>query len=197
LTRTEAAPRDGIRVTSPARTLLDLAGLVEVNVLELALDHLWRRRVVEPKRLLRYLDDDWCRARRGSARLRRLVAERTGQGPSGSDIETKLLQLIRDSRLPLPTRQYPVVTPFGPRYIDLAYEREKVAIELDGMESRLDPVVFLDDRVRQNLIEAQGWTFRRFGYAHVNHEPLWTIFTLAEAIGLFPTRWSRTRRQSD
>lgn len=190
LTRTEAAPRDGVRVTSPARTLLDIADEVDPKVLELTLDNFWRRKLVAPTRLMTYLEDEWCMARRGSAQLRRLVAERAGQRPAGSDLETQLFQLIRETKLPLPTRQYPVVTPFGPRYLDLAYPARKVAIELDGRESRFDPDVFLDERVRQNLIEAQGWTFRRFGYAHVTGEPLWTVFTVAEAIGAFPTRWS-------
>ncbi len=189
LSPSEAAVHDGIRVTSPMRTLLDLAGILDPKLLELALDRLWRRRLVEPRRLLVYLDDTWCRVRRGSGDLRRLVRERLGQGPSGSDIETLLLQLIRDAGLPLPVRQHPVVTPFGPRYLDLAYPDPKIAIETDGMESRLDPDVFLDDRVRQNLVEAQGWTFRRFGYAHVTEQQLWTLFTLGEALGVRPVRW--------
>lgn len=126
--------------------------------------------------------------------LHRLALQRCGEGPSGSDVETLLLQLIRDAGLPVPVRQHPVVTPFGVRYLDLAYVDEKIAIEIDGMDSRLDPRVFLDDRVRQNLIEAQGWTFRRFGYVHVTENSLWTIFTLGEALWLRPVRWTRNRQ---
>jgi very-short-patch-repair endonuclease len=190
LGRSEAAALGGIRVTSPMRTLLDVGALVEPRLLELALDRLWRRGLIEPRRLVVYLADEWCARKRGSAALRRLAAERCGQGPSGSDIETLLLQLIREANLPLPVRQHPVVTPFGVRYLDLAYVREKIAIELDGMDSRLDIRVFLDERVRQNLIEAQGWTFRRFGYAHVTKDAVWTVFTLGEALGLRPIRWT-------
>ena len=125
--------------------------------------------------------------------LRKLVRQRLGEGPSGSDVETLLLQVIRDASLPLPVRQYPVVTPFGVRYLDLAYPEHRVAIELDGMDSRLDPQVFLDDRVRQNLIEGQGWTFRRFGYAHVTEDRLWTLFTIAQSLCLTPVAWRRNR----
>jgi very-short-patch-repair endonuclease len=187
---TEAAPLDGIRVTSPGRTLLDLSADEDEKVLELALDRLWRRKLVEPRRLLAYLAGDWCVARRGSAALRALASQRVGQGPSGSDIETLFLQILRDARLPLPVRQYPVVTPCGPRYLDFAYAQERVAIEIDGMDSRLDPEVFLDERDRQNLIEAQGWTFRRFGHAHVRKDALWTVFSVAEALGRWPVRWT-------
>ena len=189
LTRSEAAPRDGVRLTAPMRTLLDLAGVLDPRLLELALDRSWRRRLVQPARLLSYLQDDWCRAKRGTGLLRRLVRERLGEGPSGSDIETLLLQVIRDAGLPLPVRQHPVVTAFGPRYLDLAYPQHRVAIETDGMDARLDPEVFLDERDRQNLVESQGWTFRRFGYAHVTHNALWTAFTIGEALGLRPVRW--------
>ena len=190
LGRSEAAPSDGIRVTSPMRTLLDLGAILELRPLELALDRFWRRGLIAPRRLALYLADEWCTRKRGSAVLRKLAAERCGQGPSGSDIETLLLQLIREANLPLPVRQHPVVTPFGVRYLDLAYVRERVAIELDGMDSRLDPSVFLDDRARQNLIEAQGWTFRRFGHAHVTTNGVWAVFTLGEALGLRPIRWT-------
>lgn len=193
LSRSEAAPRDGVRVTSPMRTFLDLADLLDPRLLELALDRAWRRGLVHPARLLGYLEDDWCRARRGTAVLRGMARERLGQGPAGSDLETMFLQLLRDAGLPLPVRQYPVVTPFGPRYLDLAFADPRLAIELDGMESRLDPEVFLDERARQNLIEAQGWTFRRFGYAHVTHEPLWTAFTVGDALGRWPVKWVSMR----
>ncbi len=191
LLRTEAAPLDGIRVTSPMRTLVDLAEVVEAAEVELALDRLWRRRVVDLRRLVNYLGDPWCMHKRGSAALRALARERSGDRASGSDVETLLLQIIRNARLPLPVRQHRVVTPFGLRYLDLAYVERKIAIEVDGMESRFDREVFLDGRVRQNLIEAQGWTFRRFGFAHVTDNPLWTVFTLAEALHVQPTRWKR------
>lgn len=189
LTRSEAAVRDGIRITSPMRTLGDLAGVVEPKLLELGHDVLWRRGLVHPARLLDYLSDDWWSRRPGTGVLRALARERLGQGPSGSDLETLLFQLIRDSGLPLPVRQHPVVTPFGVRYIDLAYPGPKLAIELDGMESRLDPTVFLDERVRQNLITAQGWTFKRFGYSHVTDSGLMVLVTLGEALRLRPVRW--------
>jgi hypothetical protein len=189
LSPAEAAPRDGVPVTSPMRTLLDLADLVDSNLLELALDRLLRRRLVDPHRLVGYLDDEWCTHRGGSGALRRLARERCGQGASGSDVETLLLQIIRDAGLPLPVRQHPVATPFGVRYLDLAYVPQRIAIEMDGMDSRLDPRVFLDDRDHQNLIEAQGWTFRRFGYAHVTAQASWTVFTIGQALSLRPVRW--------
>jgi very-short-patch-repair endonuclease len=190
LGRSEAASRDGIRVTTPMRTLADLADVLDAKPLELTLDRFLRRGLVHPSRLRTYLEDDWCRRRRGTVVLRKLVAERLGQRPSGSEIETLMLQLIRDAGLPLPVGQHPVKTPFGVRYLDLAYPDKKIAIELDGMDSRLDRDVFLDERVRQNLIEAQGWAFRRFGEAHVTEHRLWCAFTLGEALELRPVRWA-------
>jgi very-short-patch-repair endonuclease len=175
------------------RTLLDIAGAVETRLLGLALDRLWRRALVHPRRLVVYLDDPWYENRRGSAALRRLAAPRIGDRPNGSDVETLLLQLIDDANLPTPTRQHPAVAAFGVRYLDMAYVEHRVAIEIDGMESRMDPEVSLDDRVRQNLIEAQGWTFRRFGYAHVTENGSWTLFTLGEALRLRPSRWTKDR----
>src|SRR5581483_6423710 len=108
LSVSEAAVRDGIRMTSPMRTLLDLASCIEPDLLELALDRLWRRSLVHPPRLAVYLSDDWCDTRRGTAALRRLISERIGDRPSGSDIETLFLQMLRDAHLPLPARQHPV-----------------------------------------------------------------------------------------
>jgi hypothetical protein len=195
----EAAVRDGIRVTSTMRTLLDLAEILEPNLVELTLDRFWRRGFVDPRRLSTYLDDRWSRRRRGTAVLRGLVRARVGDRPSGADVETLLLQLIHDARLPPPARQHRVVTPFGVRYLDLAYPAPKIAIEKgrDGEPTRSGGV---PRRARPaDLIEAQGWTVRRFGYAHVTRDRLWTIFTLVDALEVRPVRWTKaewaTRRR--
>jgi hypothetical protein len=189
LQRSEAASRSGTRVTSPMRTLADLSSVVEAKQLELVLDAFWRRKLVHPARFLAYLEDPWFRSRAGTGILRSLLRERLGQAPSGSDLETLMFQLIRDAGLPLPVRQHPVKTPFGVRYLDLAYPDHKIAIELDGRASRWDKDIFLDERVRQNLIEAQQWSFRRFGYEHATEHQLWCIFTLGEALGMRPVLW--------
>ncbi len=180
-------------VTNPARTLLDIASQVDEETLERSLDMLWRRGSVHPERLAEFLDARWCRTRPGSDTLRSLVSIRAGRAPD-SDLESLYLRLLRRARLPLPERQFVVSTPSGRRRIDCAYPSQMVAIELDGFEPHVaSRRRFEDDRVRQNEIEALGYTFRRFTWRQVTREPTSVIVTTAEAIGLRPDRWVSAR----
>jgi hypothetical protein len=95
----EIARRHDIPMTSPARTIVDLAAKATDDELEWALGCAQRRGAATPGRLLTLLSR---RPRvRGSARLRRLL----GNGPAAftrSPAERSLLRLLRKAPLPKP-----------------------------------------------------------------------------------------------
>ena len=93
---------DGIPVTRPARTLLDLATVEPVDVIERCLDEALRRRLVSLPFLERWLADPKRKRHRGNRVLKRLINERATRGATESPIEQMLLQLIRARGLPLP-----------------------------------------------------------------------------------------------
>lgn len=178
------------RLTSPMRTLADVARFVDAVVLELALDAMWRRKLVQPERLAAYLADPWMRTRAGVHVLRRLVDARLGKAAPGSDLETIAMRVLMEGGLPEPERQYPIQTPHGLRKLDLAYPGSNLAIELNGFERHAgDRTVFDDDHVRRNDIEEMGWRFREFTWTHVTTDPVYVVTTIGKALGMRPIRW--------
>src|SRR5439155_2701640 len=124
---------DGIPVTGPARTLLDLATVEGEDVVERCLDDALRRRLVSLKFLERWLADPCRKRHRGAPVLQRLVAARATIGTTESPLETQVLRLLRNAGLPTPMLQY--IVRDGSRFIarlDFAHPDDRVAIEADG-----------------------------------------------------------------
>ena len=155
--------RHGIRVTTPARTLVDLSAHVSVQQLGRAVDDALRRRI------LTLPAPDRCVARlpgapgRRPAAVHQLLAERVpGYDPGDSDLETRVLRLMVGAGFPPPVQQYRVGVGGRTCKIDLAYPARRLAIELDGWEFHRTRTAFDDDRTRANLLVAHGWTLVRF-----------------------------------
>ena len=188
--RLEAMNRSGFRVAAPMRTILDLAAVLRVQMLERMLDTFHRRGLVELGRLAGYLERPEHRSLRGSGELRRMVAARDPNAAIDSDLESLFFADLRRLRLPLPQPQVHVVIADGSdRYIDFAYPERRIAIELDSLTEHGSPRAFVADRVRQNEIEALGWHFFRFTWAQVTSGSFAYLVVLADALGLEPCRW--------
>ena len=69
------------------------------------------------------------------------------------------LLLIR-ADFPRPRTQIPVLSPDGSRqyYLDLGWEDRMLAVEYDGEQHRVDPVVFAYDIQRAEDLDELGWT---------------------------------------
>jgi len=103
--------RDSIRVTHLPRTLIDLAGQLDPNDAELALDSALRTRPGLKSWLARVLATWSPRCGGGPQRLRQLLSLR--QSPSDSGLEVRFEQLLRTSGLPEPTYRSPVYDEHG------------------------------------------------------------------------------------
>jgi hypothetical protein len=146
-----------IPVTSPARTLLDIAGIVHPATLEDALDDLWRRDLVTIARCLDLLAQ--LGKHRGNKVLRALLNERTGKRPSGSGRENVVRRLIVAAGLPAPDTQVPIFSSSG-RFIarpDLAYPDAKLYIEFDSTRWHATEESLARDHLRHNRLAAEGW----------------------------------------
>lgn len=147
-----------IPTTDPARTLIDLASLVDEETLEIALDDALRRLISLP-RLRWRIRTFGVNGKRGAARLSALLEER---GPASrvveSALETLFLRLIKQSGLPLPEKQFEIRD--NGRFVarvDFAYPDRKLVIEVDGFSSHSSRLAWDYDRERRNWIEALGW----------------------------------------
>src|SRR5690606_2877887 len=90
----------GIPVTTPARTLLDIAETMTAREVEQAYATALRRRLVTAEEMREMLSRH--PAHHGAPLWRRLLAQPDGPAFARSEAEEKLLELTRSARLPRP-----------------------------------------------------------------------------------------------
>lgn len=149
----------GLSTTSFPRTLVDLAGSIELEQLRsFAIDGRHRRQY-ESEELVQLV------ARHsnapGHAKLRQILSELAGDG-SDSGFEFLAARRLAESGLPADAQQTAVVTNEGVRRIDLAYPVPKVGIECVGFAYHGSRDQFEADVTRGNAIaELDDWLILR------------------------------------
>jgi very-short-patch-repair endonuclease len=170
--------RLGIRVTSPGRTWLDLAGAVPPGALLAVTDQMLGRRYPQPtlERLV-----GGARGMRGVRTARRVLA--VADGRAGSPMESVLRWLLLEAGLPAPDLQHVVRDTAGSFIgrVDMAWPEQRVIVEFDGDVHR-ERRVFVDDVRRQNGLVLAGWTVLRFTSADVLGSPQRVLRLLRAAL---------------
>lgn len=158
-----------VPVTTPARTLFDLSGIYRTGFVELALENALRRGLVTLPALDTTVRRLSRRGRPGGPILRQLIAVRgVDHGATESEMETRLVQILRRSGLPEPLRQFEVWSGSGfVARVDLAYPDERVAVEYDSDEFHTGRVAVRRDRSRRHRLLAAGWIVIDVGPADV------------------------------
>jgi very-short-patch-repair endonuclease len=149
---------DRIPVTTPARTLIDIASTSPPEVVEEALDDALRRGLVTIPRL-RWRLDGLGRGRPGVGVMRKLIDTREPAVPIlDSTFERRLLRRLREAGLPEPVLQYEIR-----RHgrvvarVDFAYPEARLAIEADGYRWHSGRARWNHDRRRANELTLLGW----------------------------------------
>jgi hypothetical protein len=141
----------GIPVTSPARTLVDLAGVVSDKLLRTAVNRALARRRVSIRQVVatrRRLG-----SRRGAARLDRALAT---AAPTRSELEDVVLDLIVDAGFARPDVNKPLLLA-GRRVVpDFRWSEQDVVVEADSRTWHDNAIARADDAERQTLLEAHG-----------------------------------------
>lgn len=134
LDRADVCTNAGIPCTRPARTLIDLSGVLPAGALEMALDDTLSRRLVTVDYLRRRLDGLGRQGRRGAGTLADLlVARLDGRPRMTSEFERRLFALLTAAGLAPPRAQYEVILPGGRRVVlDYAYPDDLLALEADS-----------------------------------------------------------------
>jgi very-short-patch-repair endonuclease len=153
-----------VPVTSVARTLLDTSSRIDDATMGAALDHGLRVGSVTlsaMREIARRLPT--IAHGRSPARVQRVLAARIpGYDPGDSELETLVWELIASAGLARPVRRYVLRGPTRKFVIDLAYPRERIAIEVDGFEPHRSRTAFDNDRERQNALVLLDWLLLRF-----------------------------------
>lgn len=164
-------------VTSPARTLLDLAGLEDAETLEHAVASAQARRRVR-------VEDLWEQLARGSGRrgakaLRALLNRHAPPADVRSRAERLMLRLIRRCGLPEPL----VNEKLGRWRPDFYWPEHGVAAEYDSYEFHTDIGAFRRDREKSNDLQLQGIMVLRFTWHELTRAPRELEARLRQALG--------------
>jgi very-short-patch-repair endonuclease len=167
----EITTHDGIRVTSPTQTLIDVAGQLGPAELETAINAADKLDLADPEELRRAAN-----ARTdgpGAAVLRDLLDRRTFQ-VTDSRLERMFLPIARQAGLPSPLTQQHVN---GFR-VDFHWPDLGLVVETDGLRYHRTPQQQSADRRRDQAHVAAGLTVLRFSHAQVRFEPAHVLETL-------------------
>jgi predicted transcriptional regulator of viral defense system len=163
LTRRDVTTQLGIRVTSPARTLLDCAPRLKDKALTRAVNGALLSNYLKRSQLAELLE----RSKPGPA-VERLIPFVTNQdGPTRSPFEDDLLPFCEQYGLPRPS----VNTIVGGNEVDAFFEAEKLIVELDGYETHSSRAAFEGDRNRDADALASGLGTVRITKARMRDEP--------------------------
>lgn len=162
--------REGLRLTSPERTVIDLASVLARDDADDALHCAVRRELTTFERVARHLD-----GRPGTEVMRELLAEAgAGTRPRGSVLEGRFVRRARAAGLEL-VPQFEVHVD-GHRYLlDFADPIRRVAIEVDGFESHATRKGFQHDATRGTLLQLAGWRVLHFTWADIRDRPDWVL----------------------
>ena len=172
---------DGIPVTSPFRTVFDLAAVLKLRELERVFHEAevreLRDRVSLPMLLERYP------RRRGAQNLRALLAYSEPVGFTRNDFEEAFLALVEAHDLRRPRMNASLALRGHFIEIDALWERERVAVELDGLGVHGTRKRLESDRQRDRILVAEGWKTMRVTWRQLHEEPDEVIADLKMALG--------------
>jgi very-short-patch-repair endonuclease len=166
--------RDGLPVTSPARTLIDCASHPNID------------RLLNEARALKLAKDaeleaamDRCPRRKGVAALRALLAAEQDTGFTRSKAERILRRLVREAEL-----ERPITNTYVERVeVDAYWPRLKLVVEFDGHQYHGTYQAFQRDRAKTNKLIAAGYLVLRFTWAQLTKRPMLVLATIARTLG--------------
>jgi hypothetical protein len=167
-----------LRVTTPERTVLDLAALLPATEAVVAVDAAYRAGV--PTEAVEAAWRSWppCRRRAEARRTLELANPLSGSVP-----ETEMRLLVVRSGLPMPVSQFEVwVDGELIGRVDFAWVEQRLVLEVDGFAYHHDRVAFQRDRTRQNALIRAGWRVLRFTVDDVRLRPDEVLAEIREAL---------------
>lgn len=171
---------EGLGVTMPVRTLVDLAGLVGARELEGLVARADRAGLLDEEAVDAALRRHGGRA--GIGALRTLLAPGGGAAFTRSDLEDRFMSLIRRAQLPEPATNVRVAG----LEVDALWRGEALVAEVDGFGFHRGRAAFERDRRRDAILVAAGYRVVRFTWTEITTNGLVVAARLAQALG-----WSR------
>lgn len=169
LTEEDVAVVRGIPVTSPARTLVDLAPMLTAAQLQSTLGEADRRGLLGVAAVERALARVKGRHGQGHARLRAALDAHMKHGAvlTRSPLEERFLDLVLDAGLPRPQLNAGAAG----FEVDALWPDERVVVELDGWAHHAGREAASMDRDKTNRLQVAGYVVLRFLHGDVVGDP--------------------------
>ena len=168
--------REGLPVTSPARTLLDNAGQNSARVLDRMFTEAVTQNVVSPADLEDVIARG--RGRSGCAALHALLDDENDPAFTRSDAEERMRALVRKAGLPAPL----VNAALHGFEVDLYWPAHAVVVEVDSYGFHTSRWAYERDCRKDAVLRSHGMPPLRFSRRQVRDEPLLVITQVAQAI---------------
>jgi hypothetical protein len=167
----DATNVDGIPCTTVARTLLDLAEVVNRRQVERACDQADLERLLDATALDAVLTR--AHGRRGSPVLRSILDEHAiGQTVTRSEMEERFLTLCDRAGLPRPEVNVWIALPHGGHaQADFLWREHRLIVETDGRAAHGTRRAFEHDRRRDQRLVLAGWRVIRVTWRQLTREP--------------------------
>ena len=166
----------GIPITTPARTLLDLAAELHPRALEQAASEADRRHLTTRSGLAALLARH--PGRPGSRALRALVETHERPALTRSEAEERLLRLLRKGQLAAPD----VNARLGPYEVDFLWRDAGLVVEVDGFAFHSGRARFEQDRRRDADLAARGVTVIRVTWRQLVDQPEAVLVRIGQAL---------------
>lgn len=172
--------REGIPVTSPARTVLDLAGTGDGPLVRRALSEALVQRLLSRSDLAAAAARQPLRT--GAAHLRALLRSEGEAAVTRSEAERRIVALIVAAGLPRPETN---VRLHGCE-VDLLWREARLVVEVDGHAFHGHRAAFERDRRRDQALAAAGYRVIRVTWRQLEREPLAVMARIAQALVAAP-----------
>ena len=156
LTAHDVTIHRNIPITTPARTIVDLARTLRGRALEAVLDRADQRGLV---------DFDELRAARPVS-LKAALAKYQG-AVTRSELEDRFLQLCDDAGIPRPETNVCIEG----LEVDFVWRDRRLIVEVDGYAFHRTPGAFERDHERDAILALAGWSVRRFTWRQITQRP--------------------------
>jgi hypothetical protein len=160
----------GIPVTTPARTLLDLAAVLDRRRVERAANEAEIRRLADTLSLEDLVARHPCRV--GLPTIRAILeAGAIGAAVTRSELEDRFLVFLEGAGLPRP--QVNAALWLRERWIeaDCLWRPQRLVVELDGHATHRTAAAYEGDRRRDRALSAAGWRVVRVTWRQLHGEP--------------------------
>jgi very-short-patch-repair endonuclease len=155
--------RHGLKVTTPARTILDLAETLGTTDLRRTIRQAEFDHLVTHDDLIHLLNAH--PGRRGAKRLKEALDG--GAAPTRSEFEDAFLRLVDAAGLPRPE----INVRIRDARVDFLWRAQRVIVETDGWDGHSGRIAFEDDRERDQRLLAAGWVVMHVTWRQLTKEP--------------------------